>query len=470
MAYDANCLLGVLKHLKIGFFVLDAEGNYIFVNDTYCKLFNRTEEYFLSMSIPKFKELGHISNSVWEQVLQTKAPVIALITIIDKEYSVKRQHLTSGVPIFGENGEIRCIYYFIEPLEDLNSRLQAGMMNRRRRFMDPGALLQASANEDIVAESPKMKSLLSLLSIVSKTDASILFVGPTGSGKQVLAEYAHRMGIHSQGPFANIDCAAVPENLLESELFGYVKGAFTGALNEGKKGQIELADGGTLFLDEINSMPLALQSKLLRVLETKHVRRIGASDSKPINFRLICASNEDLEVMVKNGNFRRDLYYRINVVPIAVPSLKERREDITLLAVMFLKLFCHKYSCVKMLSEGVLHAMLNYDWPGNVRELRNFIERLVVTSPSTDIEITDMPNLYAQNDSYYTHDMGQAGPIAPNSPHFNQDDFSFHSYMEHCEKKLMQEAIAAFKTPAKIAEALKLDLSNVYRKLRKHNL
>lgn len=466
MEHDIGFLTETLEHLGVGIFVLDAEGKYLYVNQTYCKLFDRTLDYFENMSIPKMMEKKYLSTSVWEQVLERKAPVVALMTITHDEVDRVFHHFTSAVPTFHEDGSIKYIFYLIEPMENINQRIQAGILNRQ--YMKGIGEAVSGLEAGVVAESPKMKKLLALLAKVSKSDASILITGPTGSGKQVLAEYAHRISARSTGPFVGIDCAAIPENLLESELFGYGKGAFTGASAQGKIGQIELADGGTLFLDEINSVPLGLQGKLLHVLETKKVRRIGTHEERTIDFRLICASNENLQELVQSGSFRPDLYYRISVVPVQVPPLRERKEDIAQLSFMFLQFFSNKYSCIKVLSEEVLNAILAYDWPGNIRELRNFIERIVVTSPDTDLVVETIPDWLQLSVFPYTSVAGQPEYVA--LPASYGEEFSFRSHMEQCEKQLMQEALTRFKTPARIAEALKLDLSNVYRKLKKYGL
>jgi len=466
MEHDIGFLTGILEHLNVGVFVLDAEGRYIYVNQTYCGFFDRTPDYFEEASIQTMKDLNYLSSSVWEQVLERKAPVTALMTITHDDANRVYHHFTSAVPIFHQDGSIKSIVYLIDPMENIAMRIQDGILNKQ--YMRGTDAFSPAAAEGVIAESPEMKKLLALLATVSKSDASILITGPTGSGKQVLAEYAHRTSARVSGPFVGIDCAAIPENLLESELFGYEKGAFTGASARGKAGQIEMADGGTLFLDEINSMPLGLQGKLLHVLETKKIRRIGTNEERPIDFRLICASNEKLEELIQNGSFRSDLYYRISVVPIHVPPLRERKEDIVALTLQFLQLFCNKYSCIKVLSEEMLNAIKAYDWPGNVRELRNFIERIVVTSPDTDVMVDTLPDWLRQSVFHHAPETGlsEYGLL----PASYGAEFSFRSYMEQCEKRLLQESLARLQTPAKVAAELKLDLSNVYRKLRKHGL
>ena len=467
--HDQYFFMELLNAINVGIFVLDAKGNYLYVNDSYCRMFNKKPEYFHNTSIPKLKEMGYLTVSVWEQVLQKNAPIVSLVTIRNIELDQVYQHFSTGIPIFNKDGSIKYILYIVESMESMTRRIQEGILNKQHRT-EPD-MITSDPNVDIIVESPKMKQLLTMLNNVSKTDASILITGPTGSGKEVLASYSHHKSTHNEGPFISVDCAAIPENLLESELFGYEKGAFTGAASQGKIGLIELANGGTLFLDEINSMPLGLQGKLLRVLENRKVKKIGALEAKAIDFRLICASNENLESLVQNGSFRSDLFYRINVVPVHVPPLHERKEDIAPLAFFFLNHFCKKYSRMKVLTENVLTSMLSYDWPGNVRELKNFIERLVVTSPDTDLQIDTIPKGLAEN--HFSGNKPMFHPDLPqqtNLPISREAGFSHRAYMEQCEKQLLQDALAQFKKPAKVAEALDLDLSNVYRKMRKYHL
>ncbi|WP_170233201.1 sigma-54 interaction domain-containing protein [Sporomusa termitida] len=479
---DNNFYLEILEHTNIGIFVLDGNGNYLYVNDHYCGLLaNKTREFYMNSSIPKLKEQGYFKNGVWEQVLRKNAPVVALLTITDKDSNQIHQLFVSGAPTFNNDGSIKYIFFIVESMENLNQRVQAGILNTHN--CTDFSLVTKAPTTDIIAESPMMKELLVLLANVSKTDASILIVGPTGSGKEVLAEYAHRNSLRSKGPFISVDCASIPETLLESELLGYEKGAFTGASTQGKMGLIESANGGTLFLDEINSMPLGLQGKLLRVLETRTVKRLGSLNAKPIDFRLLCASNENLETLARNGNFRSDLYYRISVVPIHIPPLRERKEDIVPLAFFYLQYFCKKYTRMKVLSEELINTMLSYDWPGNVRELKNFIERIVVTSSDTDLQVETIPKSFLQGTIPDTDLQVETvakfflqGTVGKNEleqirlPFSHEDTFSHRFYMEQCEKQLIQHALSQFKTPAKVAEILKLDLSNVYRKMRKYNL
>lgn len=470
MEYNFEFLTTILENLDIGIFVLDAEGNYLYVNDEYCNILNRARDTYEGMSIPKFKEQGYLTYSVWEMVMEKKAPVTTIVTINDFKFYKTYNFLTTAKPTFNSDGSIKYIFFMQEPIENTSKRVQAGILNQH---VITDYLVNPKAQQfDIIAESPQMKQLLEMLSHVSKTDASILISGPSGVGKEILTNYVHRTSLRNKGPFVVLNCAAIHENLIESELFGYEKGSFSGASSLGKEGLIETANGGTLFLDEINSMPLELQAKLLRVLETKQVTRLGAVVPKNIDFRLICATNENLQALVNKKLFREDLFYRINVISFYIPPLCERKEDIIPLILFYLQYFCKKYSCVKALHQNVLNAMLSYAWPGNVRELRNFIERLIITSPDSELLISTVPQellLQNKNEVINTNSQTNLSSVEDIAIQ-NVETFSLSSYMDECEKQLLINLLQKHKSTLRVAQILKLDLSNVYRKIKKYNL
>ncbi len=243
---------------------------------------------------------------------------------------------------------------------------------------------------DFIVASERMKEILKLAYKVAKTDATVLLLGESGTGKEILARYIHSVSSRSKGNFVAINCAAIPENLLESELFGYERGAFSGATRT-HKGKFEQANGGTLLLDEITEMPLSLQAKILRVLQEKTIDRLGSNESIPVNVRIICTTNRNIEEEVKESRFREDLFYRINVFPITIPPLRERKEDIAPLANLFLKRYSRAFGKkIKSISDQAMEILQNYSWPGNVRELENVIERAVVLCESREITQNDI--------------------------------------------------------------------------------
>ena len=472
MEKEQDILWEMADVMPMGMFILDAQGNYLYTNQEYRDMVMEPEEFFRGQSIPKLKKMGYLATNVWEQVMEKRRTVVAVVSITDASHDRVYDTLTIGVPRFGPDGEIERIIYRQEALDRLNERLRKGVLNKHQ-FLGVETVPPVEG-EHIIAESPQMKEILNTLSVVSKTDASILVMGPSGSGKEVLARRVHRESARQRGPLVVLNCAAIPESLMESELFGYEKGAFTGAIPGGKKGLIEAADGGTLFLDEINSMSLPVQTKLLRVLETKQVTRLGAVAAKSVDFRLVCASNEDLRALVEKGSFRSDLFYRINVISLSIPPLRERKEDILPLAAYFVENFCKKYQCMKVLSGNAIRQLEAYDWPGNVRELRNTVERSVIMSPPQEWEIGSVSVEHREGEGgggvqpQPSPGQGAGGALPALSDY--DGDFSLRGYMDRCEEALLRDMLEKFRSPREIARRMKIDLSNVYRKLQKYQL
>lgn len=308
---------------------------------------------------------------------------------------------------------------------------------------------------DIVIVDPKMEQCVNLALKASAISSNVFISGPTGVGKEIVAEIIHRMGQRASMPFVKVNCAAIPETLLESELFGYEKGAFTGAVKEGKSGLIESANKGSLFLDEINSLPMQLQAKLLRFLQSKEFYKLGATKPQKVDVRIIVAANCDIKELVKKGSFREDLYYRLCVIPIPIPSLKDRPGDIVHLARHFLADFNSAYNLDKQFSAGVIAAFQNYNWPGNVRELQHLIEQLVVLTEPGIIETKHLPEYLIPN----------AGP----SEKLKVDVFDLMPLKEAqdiFERAIYIEAKRRCKSVREIAEKLGIHHSTVVRKLQ----
>jgi DNA-binding NtrC family response regulator len=296
--------------------------------------------------------------------------------------------------------------YFVAPIRFEEIRIVlARMLEKRAAEIDYRLKQEQEAAEQSFAElvggSEAMQRIYEAIRRVANSNSTVLIRGESGTGKELVARAIVGVGSRSEKPFISINCAALPENLIETELFGHEKGAFTDA-KESRPGHIELAHTGTLFLDEIGTLGLALQSKLLRVLEDRAVTRIGGKTARKIDFRLLAATNDDLEHMVETGRFREDLYYRINVIPIIVPPVRERKSDLPLLVDHFLRIYCRENAKpLKQVDSEVLAVMEDYDWPGNVRELENVIQRLVLMNDSPVIAMKDLPQqlLVASNAS-----------------------------------------------------------------------
>lgn len=310
--------------------------------------------------------------------------------------------------------------------------------------------------EDLIAQSPEMKKVINLAVKISNVDSTVLIQGQSGVGKGVLSKLIHNSSDRKNGPFIKIDCGSIPENLLESELFGYEQGSFTGAEKGGKIGLIELANGGTLFLDEIGELPLNVQMKLLRALQDKEIVRVGGKEAISVDFRTIAATNRNLEDMVEQKKFRQDLYYRLNVVPIKVLPLEDRKEDIKPLIENCLNRFNKKYNLNKQIEPAALRNLINYNWPGNVRELENIIEYLVVTTNSDKITSEDLPENIIRRTSI---SMVKIDNIS-----------SMKEAMESVEKNLLIESMKKTKSTEEMAKMLKIDRSTVIRKLLKYKI
>ncbi|SFR05738.1 sigma-54-dependent Fis family transcriptional regulator [Desulfoscipio geothermicus] len=302
----------------------------------------------------------------------------------------------------------------------------------------------------LVCESQVMRNILDLAIRVAKVDSTILILGESGVGKDVVTRLIHKAGRRSAEPFIRINCGAIPENLLESELFGYQPGAFTGARREGKPGLLELAHKGTLFLDEIAELPLALQVKLLNVIQDREVTRLGGVKPMPVDVRIIAATNKNLAAMVKKGRFRTDLYYRLHVVPITIPPLRERRSDIPALVIHFLRKFNEKYHLNKSISAETMEYLTRYHWPGNVRELENLIERLMVINTHDTIGPRDLPTVFLRSGGKSTLNAGENGCGS--------------------EKELIEELYRRLQSTRKVAEVLGVHQSTVVRKMKKYNI
>jgi DNA-binding NtrC family response regulator len=285
--------------------------------------------------------------------------------------------------------------FLSKPIDVENLRLVLQRALRDRALQDEVAMLRAQLQSryqfhNVLSKNTRMHAAFELIANVAHTTTTVLIEGETGTGKEQVARAIHQASVGRTGPMVAVNCAALPENLLESELFGHEKGAFTSAIST-RKGRFELADGGTILLDEVGDVPAAMQAKLLRVLQERQIERVGGQQSIEVDVRVIAATNRNLQKLVKEGKFREDLYYRINVVKIDLPPLRERPEDIPLLAQHFVEKYAVSGKPIKTISPQAMEALLNYRWPGNIRELENAIERSVVTSRDNAIQIENLP-------------------------------------------------------------------------------
>lgn len=314
-------------------------------------------------------------------------------------------------------------------------------------------------NCSIITRSDKIKKIINTIKKVAKTNAPILIQGESGTGKTLLAKYIHNNSPRKDNPFFSINCATIPENLLESELFGYSPYAFTGASPKGKIGLISLANKGTLFLDEIGELPIILQAKLLDVVENHRFIPIGGEKAENVNIRIITATNKNLENMIKEKKFREDLFWRLSIMEVKLPSLSERKEDIVPLANYYLNIFNTKHNKTKFFSEEVIEVFLNYSWPGNIRQLRNIIERSIILNKNSKISLIDLPK-------------GLIDSSFSSQTEKNKEFKNFDLQMEEYEETYIKKMFVKYKTSRDMAKALKVSQTKANKLINKyiHNL
>ena len=387
-------LPNILDNLDVGVNINDAEGRFLFVNMVTVNWRNIPRKEFLKMNVHDFSPT--MDSCVFDLACQEKRRVSRLQYYRNSQQvdGTPRMRITTATPILDDSGNVQYVLTMLQDISDFEEtyhRLLADHKILDRYSMNPHTDVVESVGPGIVGQSAEFRQMLSIADQIAPLDSTVLLYGESGSGKEVVAHYIHNHSDRKDQPFITVNCAAFPENLIESELFGYERGSFTGANREGKAGLVESANGGTLFLDEINSLPLSVQGKVLRTIEDKSIQRVGSTHYKKVNFRLIAATNRSLEAMVRGGSFREDLYYRINVIPLTIPPIRNRKEDIVPLCLHYLHYFCQKYNLQKSFSDQVLEELNQYEWPGNVREIRNFVERIVVMTPSSVREIKHIP-------------------------------------------------------------------------------
>ncbi|OPY87901.1 MAG: Limonene hydroxylase [Smithella sp. PtaU1.Bin162] len=446
-------LEAIIESSYDGIFVTDGDGVGIRSNAAYDRITGMNSSEFMGRNMLELEKEGHISESVTLKVLKSRKT-----ETISQRTRTGRETLVTGNPVFNDKGDLTMVLTNLRDMTDLNkmsSELEQSkeMTSEYKRRLQE--LQRASLSDNFVAVSGAMRDLYQKVIRISGTDAPVFMHGETGVGKELVAEEIHQLSDRSKtGVLVKINCASIPETLIESELFGYTDGAFTGAKRSGKPGLLEVADNGTLFLDEINSMPLVLQAKLLRFLQNFEIRRLGSTTSKVVNVRLICASNQDMNKLIFNREFRSDLFYRLNVVPLHIPPLRERHEAIPYLIQLFLKRFNQKHSSKKTLSKSCREALERYSWPGNIRELANMIERIVILSPGDCITDEDLPSEIVNYNSMMNSETDLCG-------------LSLREQLQLIEAKIVSEAVEKYGNIRRAAKHLKVNQSTLYRKLYK---
>ncbi|MGY4688785.1 sigma-54 interaction domain-containing protein [Salibacterium sp. K-3] len=446
--------------LDDGIFIADYHGRALWLNHTSTRQIGSGADDVIGRHVTELENEGMFTPSVTNLVLHHQE------TISKVQTSLNRQLLATGYLIKTEDEDMN---YILVHVKDITETVRSSLKLEKaeaviKHYVEElrRAKKQSFDHDDtdrqLIGNGKKHQEVLDLMERVAKVDATLLIQGETGVGKSLVAKSIHNKSTRTGKPFISLNCSAIPASLLESELFGYKKGAFTGADQKGKPGIVEEADGGTLFLDEIGDLPFNLQPKLLQLLQDKTYMPVGGTKPKEADVRIITATNSDLQQMVADKEFREDLYYRLNVLSIRVPPLRERHEDIQSFVYHYVDHYNEKYNRNCVVSNEVMDILQEYDWPGNVRELENMMERLVITAKSDIILAEDLPE--------------KLSPAVTRAPvSFSYDTpFSLPAYLEEIEKNVMLEALHEYGSTRKAAAAIGMTQSAYMRRVKKYNL
>lgn len=447
----------IVDSIHDGIYILDVEGRFVIFNKALEDMIQLKRNKYIGTKAVDLVKKGLIDHSITQRVISSKKAVIDFQTVMG---GVTKELMITSTPLLDENGDIQYIVANLKDITELNKtklEREAAQMIIKEYNLEEAK--KQYIDNYVVSKSNGMRNVINLAQRASQSSSTIILSGESGTGKEIIAKLIHSISPRKSNPFISINCAAIPENLLESELFGYEKGAFTDANTKGKIGLLELANKGTLFLDEINSLPLSLQGKILRFIETLELTRLGGTTSIKIDVRIITATNTELKTMVDNGNFREDLYFRLNVIPIDIPPLRDRKEDIIPLCMLFLSQNNKKIQREKTISVKALNALESYKWPGNVRELRNIIERIVVMSTNDIITYDDLPLMVIENKDKSANYKITVNKIVP-----------LNEIIDEAERILIKKAYEEFSSTRKIAKTMGISQTSVVRKLKKYNI
>jgi TyrR family helix-turn-helix protein/PAS domain S-box-containing protein len=452
---ELNEMETILHSLKDDILVTDVDGTILKVTETTRAIYGFDSINLVGQNIYDLEKDGVLTPIVTPIVIEAKRKV----TIVQTTMNGKKL-LVTGVPVFNPAGELWRVVSYSHDITEL-MQMQSYMsemeyeVNRVKTELQK-LREQTFISDGLIAKDPEMKKSMVIAEQVSEVDVSVLLLGESGVGKSLIAKYIHNKSPRRDYPFIEVNCGAIPNSLFEAEFFGYESGAFTDANKKGKVGLVELAEGGTLFLDEVGELSLEHQVKILKFIQEKTFYRVGGTRERKIDFRLIAATNQSLEQLVEERKFREDLYFRLNVVPITVPALRNRTADIIPLIHYFLDEFNKKYNRSRDLDEAVMQNLLNQGWKGNVRELMNLIERLVVTTPSPIIKMENLPDLYKQSPS--------------EAVRFIPGQHTLKEIIERVESQVLQKAKSNYSTTVEMGKVLGISQPSIVRKLKKYNL
>ncbi|MDR1134960.1 MAG: sigma 54-interacting transcriptional regulator [Clostridiales Family XIII bacterium] len=449
----------ILKYLADSIYVTDHEGVTIFANDAFSDTSAVKENEYLNTAVAELERQGHFKPAVTPMVIRERKNITIFQQVIDKN-GRGVQWLVTGVPIFSADGELEMVVTSAKNIEEYEKlKRYAGKLKSSRE----GAAVYA--RDDLVSSGALMRTVLEMADKAAETDCTVMITGESGTGKGMLARYIHKNSARRKGSLVEVNCSSIPENLFESEFFGYETGAFTGAKAGGKQGLLEIAHGGTLLLDEIGDMSPQLQAKLLKVLQDKRLTRVGGLREIDVDVRIIASTNRSLPELIGTGAFREDLYYRLNLFPINIAPLRERREEIPMLTAHFLRVFNEKYEKQTSLSARFMNEMVEWSWPGNVRQLEYFVERMVILC-NGEVELSDIPDggagggLFGAPEGWGGGDEAGAVVVRKIIP--------LQEALDETERQLFRLAAKSGRSSYEIARILDTSQTNAYRKIKKY--
>jgi PAS domain S-box-containing protein len=452
----------ILEASHDGLFISDGHGNVLMVNSAWERICGISRDFVVGKNAQDLVNQKFYTESSVMAAIEARKPTTVMLEMTRGE-KIGQKIMATAIPILDECGRIKRV---VANIRDITEILYLKELLGKTRELDEiyaaeleqMRVRQIIENRSIIARSRATRGILQMAAQVARVDSTVLITGESGVGKEVIADIIHDLSQRSKGPLMKINCGSIPETLLESELFGYETGAFTGARKQGKRGMFEMAQEGTLFLDEIGDLSFSLQAKLLRALQDHEIMRVGGLKPIPVDVRIVAATNKDLEKMVEQGLFRNDLYYRLNVVTIRVPPLRDRKEDIPLLTLRLVEHINAKYSLDKRISPDVIDGFLMYPWPGNIRELENITERMLVMTEENEIRISHVPACIRNHII-----LCDERPVPFELMHLR-------AAVECTEKQMIEQALKKHGSTRKAARALAINQSTVVRKIRRYGL
>ena len=443
---------------KEGICISDSDGIVVHLNRRHAEITGIPREEMLGHSVMEFVRRGRLDVVLNPEVMRTGQPATRVQTVSDG-----RKLILEANPVFDAQGRlVLCVTFLrdVTMLSEMREQLsvQKELLEAFQQLSTAGEEQELSRKAPKIFTSNAMMKLYGEVNTIAETDATVLLLGETGVGKDVIARRIHSLSPRKNKTFIKVDCGSIPENLIETELFGYAAGTFSGGNKAGKIGLIEAASGGTVFLDEIGELPMSMQPRLRRFLQDWEIMRVGSTTPKPVDVRIIAATNKNLERAIARGEFRSDLYYRLKVAVIAIPPLRDRQADILPLARMFLRFYGSKYHRHLSFSDEAERLLLDYKWPGNVRELENLVQGLSVTCKNSVIRAPDMPITGAASKA--------AVSARKDAPEFDLDGKTFKEIMKELENKVLSAAMARYGSITEVAKHFQVDRSTIFRKVK----